>query len=203
MGNFLRLFWDFLIDNHRKFEEALPKGAERNGSKSAEGLEYCNRLFILEKDMETLSHEERQAERLKKSKPLLDEFWKWIESVNALQGSGLGKAIAYACNQKESLNSFLLDGRIEISNNRAENAIRPFVMGRKNWLFSDTKRGAQASATVYSIIETAKLNGLNPYMYLVHLLTRLPNLNELTSESLEPFMPWSETLPTWCRNTRD
>ena len=126
----------------RKFEEALPKGTGHNGSKAAEGLAYCNRLFMLEKEMENLAYEERHEKRIKATQPLLGEFWKWIAGVNALQGSGLGKAIAYACNQKEALNSFLLDGRIEISNNRAENAIRPFVTGRKNWLFSDTKRGA-------------------------------------------------------------
>jgi len=112
----------------------------------------------------------------------------------------LGKAVTYALNQKETLNNFLLDGRIEISNNRAENAIRPFVTGRKNWLFSDTQRGAKASAIVYSIIESAKANQLNPYMYLVLLFTELPNLKELTAESLTPFLPWSSELPGWCRN---
>jgi hypothetical protein len=86
---------------------------------------------------------------------------------------------------------------------RAENAIRPYCTGRKNWLFSDTKSGAQASATVYSIIETSKRNSLNPYMYLVHLLTQLPNLKELTPETLRPFLPWEDALPKWCRNSKD
>ena len=83
---------------------------------------------------------------------------------------------------------------------RAENTIRPFVMGRKNWLFSDTKRGAVASATIYSIIESAKGNGLNPYMYLMYVLTRLPNLDNLTQQTLEEFLPWSSKLPDWCHN---
>lgn len=130
-------------------------------------------------------------------------YWSWVSSLDVLQGSNLGKAVTYALNQKAALNAFILDGRTEVSNNRAENAIRPFVTGRKNWLFSDTKRGAEASATVYSIIETAKLNSLNPYMYLVHLLTQLPNLKELTSETLKQFLPWEDTLPKWCRNSND
>lgn len=94
----------------------------------------------------------------------------------------------------------LNDGRIELSNNRAENAIRPYVTGRKNWLFADTTRGAKASAIVYSMIESAKANQLNPYMYLVYLLTKLPGLKELNQESLEPFLPWSPELLSWCRN---
>jgi transposase len=184
----------------RKFEEALPKGSNLEGSKAAIGLDYCNQLFELERDWTEFSAEERYTKRLEKSKPILDAFWSWVTSLNALQGSNLGKAVTYALNQKEALSAYLQSGRTEISNNRAENAIRPFVMGRKNWLFSDTKRGAVASATVYSIIETAKRSGLNPYMYLVHLLTQLPNLKELTSETLKPFLPWEASLPKWCHN---
>lgn len=187
----------------RKFEEALPKGSNLEGSKAAIGLNYCNQLFALEKEWSDLSDKERYLKRLERAKPILDVYWAWVSSLNVLQGSNLGKAVTYACNQKEALNAFLLDGRTEISNNRAENAIRPFVTGRKNWLFSDTKRGAIASATVYSIIETAKLNALNPYMYMVHLLTQLPNLKDLTPETLKPFLPWEDKLPNWCRNNND
>ena len=187
----------------RKFEEALPKGPDLSQSKAAIGFNYCNKLFDLEKEWSDLSHEERYKKRLNQAKPVLDAYWSWISSLDVLQGSNLGKAVTYALNQKAALNAYLLDGRTEISNNRAENAIRPFVTGRKNWLFSDTKRGAEASATVYSIIETAKRNSLNPYMYLVHLLTQLPNLKELTPETLKPFLPWDEALPKWCRNRND
>jgi transposase len=183
----------------RKFEEALPKGADIVGSKAAIGLDYCNRLFALEDQWIDLTAEERQKRRLEQSKPVLDEFWQWLSTLNPLRNSNLGKAVTYALNQKEALNNFLLDGRIDISNNRAENAIRPFVTGRKNWLFSDTQRGAKASAIVYSVIESAKANQLNPYMYLVLLLTKLPGLKELTAESLNPFLPWSPELPDWCR----
>ena len=185
----------------RKFEEALPKGADIVGSKAAIGFDFCNKLFGLEDEWPLLPAFERYQKRLQHSKPVINEFWKWISQLNPLQNSNLGKAVTYALNQKEKLNSFLLDGHIEVSNNRAENAIRPFVTGRKNWLFSDTQRGAKASAIVYSIIESAKANQLNPYMYLVLLFTELPNLKELTAESLTPFLPWSSKLPDWCRNT--
>ena len=184
----------------RKFEEALPKGTDIAGSKAAIGFDFCNKLFSLEDEWLLLSVPERNQKRLQYSKPVLDEFWKWVSQLNPLQNSNLGKAVTYALNQKEKLNNFLLDGHIEISNNRAENAIRPFVTGRKNWLFSDTQRGAKASAIVYSIIETAKANQLNPYMYLVFLFTELPNLKELTVELLISFLPWSSELPDWCRN---
>jgi len=183
----------------RKFEEAIPKGADVKSSKAAIGYDYCNRLFGMEGEWEELSAERRYEERLKHAKPLLDEFWEWVSLLNPLENSNLGKAVTYALNQKEPLNNFLLDGRIEISNNRAENAIRPYVTGRKNWLFADTPRGAKASAIVHSMIESAKINQLNPYMYLVYILSKLPCLNELTQESLTPFLPWSPELPSWCR----
>lgn len=184
----------------RKFEEALPKSANQSDSKAEIGLKYCNQLFNLEKEWADIEAQERYAKRLEQAKPVLDAFWSWVSSLNVLEGSNLGKAVTYAINQKSALSAFLLDGKTEISNNRAENAIRPYVTGRKNWLFSDTKRGAIASATVYSIIETAKLNNLNPYMYLVHLFTQLPNLKELTSETLMQFLPWSDVLPEWCHH---
>ncbi|MDD3880553.1 MAG: IS66 family transposase [Syntrophomonas sp.] len=187
----------------RKYEEAMPKTGDHTDSKAAIGFNYCNQLFDLEKQWLEYSPEERLKKRQEQSKPVLDAYWSWLESVNPLQGSNLGKAVAYSINQKDTLNAFLLNGCIEISNNRAENAIRPYVTGRKNWLFSDTQRGAESSAVVYSIIESAKANGLNPYMYLVHLFTQLPKLKEMTSETLKSFLPWSAELPVWCKNNID
>ena len=94
----------------------------------------------------------------------------------------------------------LLDERLELTNNRAERAVKPFVIGRKNWLFSDTDKGADASARCYSIIESANLNGLNVFGYLSYLLTELPKLgNEPTDEQLDSLLPWSDTLPDYCR----
>ena len=94
----------------------------------------------------------------------------------------------------------LLDERLELTNNRAERAVKPFVIGRKNWLFSDTDKGADASARCYSIIESANLNGLNVFGYLSYLLTELPKFgNEPTDEQLDSLLPWSGTLPDYCK----
>src|SRR5207248_410127 len=90
----------------------------------------------------------------------------------------------------------MADGRLEISNNRAERAIKPFVIGRKNWLFADTPRGAEASATIYSLVETAKENGLNPLAYLTYLFEQIPNVKWTDPEALDPLLPWSDEIQT-------
>ena len=134
-------------------------------------------------------------------KPLLDEYWEYIESIYAASGSNLAKAVTYSLNQKIYLNNVLLSGELELTNNRAERAIKPFVIGRKNWLFSDTDKGADASARCYSIIESAGLNDLNVFGYLSYLLTELPKLGENpTDEQLDRLMPWSQALPCYCKN---
>ena len=105
-----------------------------------------------------------------------------------------GKAIRYCLNQWSKLTVVLADGRLELSNNRAERSIKGFVIGRKNWLFADTPRGAEASATIYSIVETAKENGINPQAYLTYLFEQLPNMNWKDPVALDLLMPWSETI---------
>ena len=183
----------------RKFADALPK-TEKKGSKAAEGVAFCDKLFLLERGFQGLPHEERFKMRIEKSKPVLDAFFEWVDSVNPLAGSKLGAAIVYARNQKARLSAFLLDGRIEISTNRIENQIRPFTVGRKNFLFCDTVSGARASAVAYSIIETARANGLNPYKYLLHLFTDLPTvLTKNPDADLSPFFPWSDGVQDKCR----
>ena len=102
-------------------------------------------------------------------------------------------------NQWEALNGFLLDGRLEIDNNRSERSIKPFVISRKNFLFCNTPRGARASAITFSIVESAKENGLKPYEYIKYLLEQLPNA---TSSDLERFMPWSPEIPDYCRTQK-
>ena len=101
----------------------------------------------------------------------MDAFWAWVESARGkvVPKSKLGEALNYAWNHKREFMNFLLDGNCSISNNLAENSIRPFTIGRKNWLFSGSPKGAAASAAIYSIIETAKANDLNPYKYLLYL----------------------------------
>lgn len=112
----------------------------------------------------------------------------------------LGKAIGYSLNQWDKLTAFMKDGILEFDNNRSERSIKPFVIGRKNWLFANTSSGASASAAIYSMIETAKENGLHPFRYLKYLFEQLPQVADLQEPRvLEPFMPWSPQLPDFCR----
>jgi transposase len=183
----------------RGFDEALKAAGKRaKDSKALEGLKFCNELFSIEDELGDLEPEERYEKRLLRSKPVLEAFLAWLQKTKeeSVQQSHLGKAVAYCLNHWEELNNFLLDGRLEISNNRAERSIKPFVIGRKNFLFCITPRGAKASATTYSIVESAKENGLNPFEYLKYLFTELPNA---TSDNIDEFLPWSDTLPDYCR----
>lgn len=177
----------------RKFVEAIPKvkASGSNGSQAQIGVGYCDRLFKIEDELKDMSPEDRYIKRLELAKPVLEAFWSWLETVNALPGSKLGKAVAYSANQKPYMENYLLDGRLSLSNNAAENAIRPFVVGRKNWLFADSPKGADASAGIYSVIETAKANNLEPYRYLELLLHNMADWDH-TTEYLEDMLPWSE-----------
>ena len=186
----------------RGFDEAIKAAGKRlKEPKAAEGLRFCNELFSVERELKDLDPIERYEQRLLRSKPLLDAFLAWLRKTQeeSTPQSHLGKAVGYCLNNWQALNNFLLDGRLEIDNNIAERAIKPFVIGRKNFLFCITPRGATASATTYSIIESAKENGLKPFEYLKYLFTELPNAS---SEDLDKFLPWSETLPEYCRTSK-
>ena len=186
----------------RKFFEAIPskKASDALPTSAEIGCQYCDKLFAIEDSLKELSPEKRFCKRLELEKPVLDAFWCWLDSVNALKGSALGKAVTYAQNQRPYMENYLLDGRCSLSNNAAENAIRPFTVGRKNWLFADTPKGASASAAVYSIVETAKANGLNVYAYLQHLLLYMPGSDwHNHPEELDDLMPWSEDVQERCK----
>ena len=186
----------------RKFVEAIPdKKAVGAPLTSAEiGRDYCNQLFKVEESLKDLTPKERFCKRLELEKPILEAFWCWLESLTVLKGSALGKAVTYAMNQRPFMENYLLDGRCALSNNAAENAIRPFTVGRKNWLFADTPKGASASAAVYSIIETAKANGLNVFAYLQHLLLYMPDTDwQNHPEELDDLMPWSPEVQEQCK----
>ena len=186
----------------RKFIEAIPKKTGMNEplTNAEIGRDYCNQLFEIERDIKHLSPAERKSKRLELEKPILEAFWCWLENLNVLNGSALGKAVTYAKNQKKYMENYLLDGRCSISNNAAENAIRPFTVGRKNWLFADTPKGASASAAVYSIIETAKANGLNVYTYLEYLLLYMPDTDWRNNpKELDMLMPWAEDVQAECK----
>ena len=189
----------------RKYDEAL-KGISNKESTTAlltkQGFEYCNTLFRLERSIADERAEVRLIKRQEEALPVVEAYFAWCKknSEVVLPKSLLGSAITYSLNQERYLRGYLLDGRLEMSNNRAERAIKPFIIGRKNWLFSNTPRGAESSAIIYSIVETAKLNDLNPVTYLQFLLEQLPNIDISSPEELDKLIPWSEQLPESCRN---
>jgi Transposase and inactivated derivatives len=181
----------------RKWEDILKKlpKDKRKGSDTETGVAYINALFKLEREFSELTPTERHQKRLERSKLISDAFFVWAGNLGALPKSPLGDAVHYSLSQRRYLESVFLDGRTEISNNRAERAVKPFVMGRKAWLFSNTPAGAKASSVMYSILETAKENGLHPHRYLEFLLDSLPNA---TTADLDALLPWSDTLPELC-----
>ena len=175
----------------RKFDEAIKiiELKNREGTDSLRGKRYCDRLFEIEREFASLAPEERFEKRQEISRPVMDEFFTWINSLGALPKTPLGLARHYALSQRKYLERYLLDGRLEISNNRAERSIKPFVIGRKNWLFANTVRGAKTSAVIYSLIETAKENGLVPFDYLARVFRDAPNLDD--PESIKMLLPWN------------
>ena len=181
----------------RKWLEAMPEGADAKTCKAVQGYEFCNRLFELERQFEELTAEERLIQRKEKSGPVLEAYWKWLYTIPRPTGK-LKDAVTYAQNQKAHLSAFLEHGEIEISNNQVENAIRPFVIGRKGWLFADTPQGAEASAIIYSLMETAKANHLRLDDYLLHLLSLLPERAEQSKNfEIDDLLPWSEEMKSW------
>lgn len=182
----------------RKFDEALTVLREKKNSPEAKGYDFCNALFEIERRAEKMSPEERHELRQQESKPLAAQFFEWAvqQSDKTLPKSLLGTALQYALNQKKYLCSFLEDGRIELSNNRAERSIKPFVIGRKNWLFCNTPAGAKSSAVLYGIIVTAKENGLIPYAYLTYVFEQI-RLHG--TDNIAGLLPWSNQIPEYCR----
>ena len=188
----------------RKFADILKSIPDYNkpGSIAMRGKEYCDALFMLEREFEGLSFEDRKKARLVRSKPIMDEFFAWTQAstghILATPRSVTGKALAYVLSEREYLENVLLDGRLELSNNRAERSIKPFVIGRKNWIFSNAEKGATASSIIYSIIETAKENGLRPYEYLKYIFETAPNIDLDDPSAVQEMLPWNA--PPRCRN---
>ena len=188
----------------RKFDEALkalPKMDKNKPCAAQEGLEFCNKLFKIERELHDTTSKERYEERLKKSKPVLEEFYEWLKQKRriVIPKSATGQAIQYCLNIWDKLSGFLLDGRLYIDNNISERSMKAFAVCRKNFLFCNTPKGATASAIVYSIIETAKENGLKPFEYIKYLLEKLPNLDVKDQNVLDSLLPWSTQLPAFCR----
>ena len=164
----------------RYLADAIPKGKELDYAQpSVQGIMYINQLFHLEDVIKAkyTSFDAIKKARLEKEKPIVEGFLSWLDNQSPVHGSRMDKAVTYIQNRRPYLAAYLEDGRCSFSNNLSlsENAIRPFTVGRKNWLFCDTPNGAQASAIVYTMVEMAKANGVNVYHYLTYLLEKLPN----------------------------
>lgn len=184
----------------RYFIDAVPKGKKSDLSEPAvQAVKYCDKLFMHERycTEKDFSHEQRKEYRLKKSKPVIDAFFEWLDKQTPVRGSRFDSAVKYAQNRKSYLYTYLEDGRCSLHNNLSENSIRPFTVGRKNWLFAATPEGAQASAVVYSIVEMAKAHGLNIYKYLTYLLGQRPH-EKMTDDQLSALVPWNQDVIDKC-----
>lgn len=184
----------------RKFFDSIPPKNKK--CKAAHAVMLIDKAFKLEKTAreEKYNDDEILKMRQEKVKPIIEEFYDFIGSLKPSKGSHLNEAVNYAQNQKTELLVFLDHPNVELTNNLAERTVKPFVINRKNFLFSDTEKGADASAAAMSIIETAKRNGLDIYGYLLFLLNTLPELGaNLSDEQIESVMPWSDTLPDYCK----
>lgn len=187
----------------RAFVDALPKNIHTpEASKPAEAILRLNQLFDIEAELETLSPDQKKKERLILEKPLLEDFWSWAEknAIGELPKSKLSKAFHYALNNREGFFHYLEDGNCSLSNSLAENCIRPFVIGRKNWLFSGSPNGAEASAGIYTLVETAKANGLAPMKYIKYILSDMPGSAFLEHpEYLDDHLPWNPLVKEFCQ----
>jgi transposase len=174
----------------RRFSDAVKaQGRNKKRGKAHRGLTLIRKLYRIERQARNLTVQERHARRQKHAKPIMYDIRDWLDDVlpQITPSSATGQALNYMHNEWDHLIRYLDDGRLEIDNNGAENAIRPFVLGRKNWLFSASVKGVKASANLYSLIETTKANGLEPYAYLRMVFTELPKAD--TVEAIEALLP--------------
>lgn len=170
----------------RYFKKVLDIGKNPNAQKM---INLIGKLYAIEKIIKTYDVDAIFAYRQKHSKPILDEIRQFLDEIlhNTAPSGKMGEALTYLHNQWHKLIRYIEDGRYPIDNNTAENALRPFVIGRKNWLFANTPNGAHASANLYSLIETAKAHGINPQDYLTHIFKELPLVE--TVEDYEKLLP--------------
>ena len=174
----------------RKFDEALKaQGKNKRAGRAWRGLSLIRKLYRIEREAKAMTPTARHTYRTQHAQAVLDDIRSWLDEAlpQVPPTTATGKALYYLNEQWPKLIRYLEDGRLEIDNNRVENAIRPFVVGRKNWLFSDSVKGVKASANLYSLIETAKANGLEPYAFLRYVFTELPKAD--TVKTIEALLP--------------
>ena len=187
--------------------KALKGDAQKDAAESIanKALVQIAGIYKAEEALKDLPAEERLIRRRKEVLPLVEAYFSWVHAQNlpGIVSEKTKDGLKYSMNQEKYLRVFLENGEIPIDNSATERAIRPFTVGRSNWHIIDTVYGAQASATIYSLVETAKANNLKIYEYLVHLLTEIPKHMEDTSlDFVENLLPWSEALPQSCRKTK-
>ena len=178
--------WAHLRREFHDAVQALPPEKRRTVGKAQEGLAYCDRLFAIERGLKDCTPEERHAQRDVRSRPVVEAFYAWIGTLQSqvLPKTKLGQAVGYAVNQRQKLERFLEDGRLELDNNRAERSIKPFVIGRKNWMFANTPSGARASAMLYSLVETALCRTRHSAVYAERFTMPSDKPNVLTVQQL-------------------
>lgn len=191
----------------RKFAELVKAlDSDKIGSTvSAQAVKMISEIFHLDKQLADLTISKRKKQRQREIKPKVDDFLAWLnETLPTVPGdSTVAKAIRYCLNQEEYLRTFLSNGSVPMDNNAAERAIRPFTLGRKNWVNMFSKNGAQASAVIYSLVETAKANNIRVYDYLQLLLTELSaHAKDEDTSFIQDLLPWSDNVIEKCKNPK-
>ncbi len=184
----------------RYFYEAIPAGHDRDITNPAvQGVMYCNKLFSYENKYAERHYkpETIKKRRVKDEKPVIKAFLDWADKQVVTGNSKFSKALTYFKNRRNDLMTYLEDGHCSLSNNWSENSIRPVTVGRKNWLFSSSVDGAEASMNIYTIIEMAKLHGLNRQKYIEYILEHRPSA-EMTDEELSLLAPWNKDVQETC-----
>ena len=193
-------------------KRSAPKNIESSPTLTDEAIARIGAFYQVEKKINELEKktgiydpEIRLQIRQEKTLPLVTSFYAWLKTIRpqVVPKSPLGKAVTYALNQEKKLMQPFFDGCLDLDNNLAERSIKPFVIGRKNWLFSNTPKGAETSAMAYSLLVTAKENQLNVLAYLTHLFNSLPNLELTDREEVRKYLPWAAELPASCRLQTD
>lgn len=186
----------------RKFADVIKDKKNAKKTVAYQASEKIAKIIHEDNNLKKLEPDERLKKRQEKIKPLVDDLFAWAKEKQpqADSSSGTGKALNYLINQEKYLRVFLEDPSVPTSNNTAERSIRPFTVGRKNWVSIDTIKGAEASAILYSFGETAKANHLRPYEYFKYIFEEMPKYQN--SEIPESLMPWSKELPEYIRSNK-
>lgn len=199
------------VHHKRKYTDALKAmgksgSGTQSGTLAGQAVAKIEEIFHIDNELNSLDSDSRHIRRQQELLPLVDGYFAWVRENRdkVTRNSKTGKAFTYSLNQEKYLREFLKSGEIPMDNNPAERAIRPFCIGKKNWVMCDTVSGAMNSAIIYSITETAKANGLKPYEYLKHILTEIPrHMDDKNLDFLDELLPWSESLPPECRTKND